>query len=300
MRILSALLLAACSATVRVPASGPPVGGWVSGRYTIEHDGRDRTFWLDVPSTLPDATPVVLLLHGYSDSGTAIREDSGFAVLAEREGFLLLTPDGTKDDRGLRFLDVGYDLHRHRVDDAGLLRALAARMVTDLGADPDAVFATGMSNGGDMSYLLACEDEPFVAAIGPVAGAMFGTHAPSCAPNRRVSVMELHGTDDDVTWWDGDPENEGGWGPYWGVEAGIEHWVAHNALELTEAVDLPDLDPYDGQTVRLFRAWTAVDRTEVRLYTIFGGGHTWPGTYGTQDLDATEEIWAFFAGRVGR
>jgi polyhydroxybutyrate depolymerase len=299
VRALPALLLAACT-TTRVPTAGPPDGGWVTGRYTVDHDGRDRTFWLDVPPALPDAAPVVLLLHGYTDSATAIRADSGFPDLAAREGFLLITPDGTKDARGNRFFDVGYDFHPDRVDDAGLLRALAARMIDDLGADPAAVFATGMSNGGDMSYLLACEDEPFVAAIAPVAGAMFGTYAPDCAPTTRVSVAELHGTHDDVTWWDGDLENEGGWGPYWGQEQGIEHWVAHLGLDQFEETELPDRDPDDGQTVSLFRAWTDLDRAEVRLYTIHNGGHTWPGTSGTGDIDAAEEIWSFFAGRLGR
>lgn len=296
MRALIPLLFAACSAS-RAPLAGPPPGGWSSGRYVVEHDGRDRSFWLDLPAPLPERAPVVLLLHGYTGSGARIRADSGMAALAEREGFVLITPDGTRDGRGHRFFDVGYAFHRRRVDDAGLLRALAGRMVEDLGADPDAVFATGMSNGGDMSYLLACEPEPFVAAIAPVAGSMFGSYAEACAPHARVSVAELHGTADDITRWGGDPDNLDGWGPYWGIEAGIAHWVAHNSLTLTETVDLPDLDPNDGQTVSLFRAWTDVDRAEVRLYTVHGGGHTWPGVNGTGDINASEEIVRFLLAR---
>jgi polyhydroxybutyrate depolymerase len=301
MRAFALCLLAACSPALRVPDAGAPDGGWVSGRYTIAWDGVDRTFWLDVPATLPEHPPVVLVMHGYSESATRIRDYAGFSELVDAEGFLAVYPDGTRDQRGLRFFDVGYAFHDRRVDDVGYLRALVDRLATDLGADRDAVFATGMSNGGDMSYLLACLDEPFVRAIAPVAGGVFESFADPCQPSRRVDVAEFHGTNDDVTWWDGDPTGEGGWGPYWGIERAIGHFATWYELEASEETDLPDRDPTDGSTVRLFRAYTAADATEVRLYSILGGGHAWPGNPGANgDLDTAGEIWSFFARTLDR
>ncbi|GIR57048.1 MAG: hypothetical protein CM15mP64_4600 [Candidatus Neomarinimicrobiota bacterium] len=74
-----------------------------------------------------------------------------------------------------------------------------------------------MSNGGEMSYLLACEFPNYFRAVAPVAGTMMESWYNTCNPEYPTPIFEIHGTNDNVTWWDGDPQDLGGWGPYVGI-----------------------------------------------------------------------------------
>ncbi len=286
------VLVGACTPAIEVPASGPPDGGWQTGSYAIEHDGRRRTFLLDVPDDLQPGAPLVLVIHGYTGQATDLRDYTGFDAISKEHGFVAVYPQGTRDARGQTFFDVGYDFHTERVDDVGFLRALADRLVVDLEVDADSVFATGHSNGGDMSYVLACQTDAWVRAIAPVSGTMMADNA--CTPSRRTSVMEVHGTADDITYFEGDPENVDGWGAYLSTNEVMDFWVDQLDLELEETSALPDLDRDDGSTVALTRWSTAVDDEEVRLYLVEDGGHDWPGAWGNGDLQTSEAIWDFF------
>ena len=124
-----------------------------SGTHTLIVDGRERTFLLDVPGHLRPGAALVLVFHGFTDSAQGIRQTSGFAALAEKHGFVVAYPQGTRDAKGNTFFNVGYSFHRtETIDDVRFARELCARLTGDLRLDPDAVFSTGMSNGGDMSY----------------------------------------------------------------------------------------------------------------------------------------------------
>lgn len=276
------------------PDSAPP-RLLESGAHTLEHDGLVREFRLHLPPELPPGAPLVVAMHGYTSSAATLQRYSGLDDLADEHGFVVVYPEGSRDRWGEQFFEVGYDFHTGTVDDVGFVRALVALLVEDQGLDAAAVFATGMSNGGDMSYRLACEAPELVRAIAPVSGCMMGWLAASCAPENPPPVLEIHGTADDVTLWAGDVDNTDGWGAYLSTEAGIAHWTALHGLDDVDEEALPDLDPSDGSTVRTER-WHGVDRPgEVWLYAVEGGGHDWPGAWGNQDIDASAEIWGFFA-----
>ena len=82
----------------------------------------------------------------------------------------------------------------NKIDDVEFTRKVLDDLATTATIDSKRVFATGMSNGGIMSYRLASELSDQIAAIAPVGGPM-GTD--TCKPKRPVSVIHLHGTDDE-------------------------------------------------------------------------------------------------------
>ena len=215
----------------------PRAWPWKSGTNTLVIDGLERTFLLDVPEHLQPSAALVLVFHGFTGSAEGVRGTSGFTALAEKHGFVAAYPQGTRDAKGNTFFNVGYSFHQsEKIDDIRFARELSARLVRDLNLDPEAVFSTGMSNGADMSYFLARQPKPFVQAIAPVAGCMMSSWTNILAPQTRISVLEVHGTQDKVTWWAGDPQDREGWGAYLGTESLMAFWVKGLALENSRKV----------------------------------------------------------------
>jgi polyhydroxybutyrate depolymerase len=265
-----------------------------SGSQTLEHDGMERGYILHIPDDLSDNAALVVVMHGYSGSAKEIRDYSRMDAVADANGFVVAYPKGTQDFYGYNYFNVGYDFHDDTVDDVGFLAAMVDVVVADLQLNPAAVFATGMSNGGDMSYRLACEAD-WVRAIAPVAGTMMSWFTPSCSPHLPMPVFEIHGTEDDVTWWDGDADDVGGWGPYLGIDAIVDFWVAENGLQLQESTELDNTVATDFSVVEFDRYGGGDSDAELWLYRVVGGGHDWPGAWGNEDIDSSEEVWRFFS-----
>ncbi len=297
MRLIC-LLLAACALLPgRAADSHPPARAWPwkSGTLTLTVNGQKRTFLLDVPKHLQPGAALVLVFHGFTDSAQGIRRKSGFTALARKRGFVAAYLQGTRDAKGNTFFNVGYSFHQsEKVDDIAFARELSARLVRDLELDPDAVFCTGMSNGGDMSYFLARQPRPFVRAIAPVAGCMMSCWTNALSPQTRISVMEVHGTQDKVTWWAGDPQDRQGWGAYLGTEAVMAFWAKGLALEKSQTREMPRARTDGHRAICLHRWWTATDNSEVLLYEIPDGGHEWPRHLGDKDRTTAAVIWEFF------
>ena len=150
-----------------------------------------------------------------------------------------------------------------------------------------------MSNGAEVSYLLACEASETFAAIAGVAGTMFNGIINNCTATQHVSIMEIHGTQDNVTYYNGD-QNDTFWGPYPGQEEVINFWVQNNDCEMIESGYLPNISPNDGSEVFVEKYSSSTTNSHVWFYKVEGGGHDWPGAYGNMDIDSAEEIWKFF------
>jgi polyhydroxybutyrate depolymerase len=266
---------------------------WTTGRHEWTGNGLKRSFWLDVPESRAKDAALVFVFHGYTGSAESIRESSGFSAVAEEHGFVVAYPQGTIDSRGNAFFNVGYSFHQNSsVDDVRFVRELAAALVDDLGLNPNAIFSTGMSNGGDMSYFLASRPDPFVRAIAPVAGTMMVAGHEGFIPRKRVPVMEVHGTDDSITRWAGDLEDADGWGAYFGTLDVMRLWTDGYELEHSESTFFSQPSS-EQKPIRLHRWWTSRDDTEVVLYEIQGGKHVWPESLGRKGISLAEEIWMF-------
>ncbi len=198
--ILVALALGGCAEAPASPSSSSDVGGKADG--VVHELGGDRPARLFVPPQ-DDGTlrPLVLLLHGITQSGALIDEYFRASEHAAREGYFLLAPDGTEGAlTGNRFwnaVDDCCDFGESGVDDAGYLRGLIEEAIATESIDPARVFVLGHSNGGYMAHRMACDSADLIAGIATLAGAQW-TDESQCRPTRPVSVLQIHATSDGV------------------------------------------------------------------------------------------------------
>lgn len=296
------LVFLALSGAVLSAASKP-----ASVQKALAVGGRNRDYRLYVPARLPGDRPAPLLLvfHGGEGEAASIEPLLGFDALADREGFLIAYPDAVgkhwNDGRENR----NFESFRAGVDDVAFVAALIDAIAKDHGVDPGRVFATGISNGGIFAHYLAARLSRRIAAIAPVAGGIAEPFREGFRPERAVSVLMMNGTDDPLVPYHGGGVRRGTNGRVLDTDEAARLWAAANGCAKEPSREaLPDADPNDGCHARRARWTGGREATEVVLYTLEGGGHTWPGgaQYAPQllvgrvcpDLDATAVIWEFF------
>ena len=211
---------------------------------------------------------------------------AGFSKILDAHPFVFAYPDGLPDAKGKRNFQVEYQFQDPKINDVKFAQQLVAQLVRQYKLDPKRVFSTGMSNGADFSYYLARQTKPLVRAIAPIAGCMMVGWDKTLTAKNRIPIMEVHGTKDNVTLWDGDLQNRDGWGAYLGTEAVAAHWGKSLSLTEREAKTR-------GKLTRT-RWWTKRDTTEFVLYTLDGGGHDWPAHLEDPNRSLAEEIVLFF------
>lgn len=274
--------------------------------YSLVQDGRKRTLRVYVPRARDGPLPVVLVLHGGGGTGGGMEwlTRRGFNRIADRDGALIVYPDGI----GHGWND-GRSAHRSAaeaaVDDLAFLRALPLELAALHPVDRTRLYVTGMSNGGMMSYRLACDAAEVFAAAAPVAANMPVELGGACHPARPVPILIMSGVDDPIMPWKGGAIRVL-WmtrGTVLSAEESAARWLALDRCGTLEPEALIEAHPADG-TVAAPRSARCAEGSEVRLYEIRGGGHTWPqgepylgprivGKV-SQALDASETIWAFF------
>ncbi|GAA0914151.1 PHB depolymerase family esterase [Virgisporangium ochraceum] len=281
---------AACGDAGRSPTAPTPVPSGSSAaperpgpgdhRLTIDVGGVTRTYLLHAPPGYTGSTPLplVIAMHVYPGTGAAMRDLTGFDARADRHTFLVAYPDGV--DRGFNAM-----VCCGTADDVAFLKALTGHLVERWRADPDRVFLTGMSNGGDMSFRGAVEASGTFAAIGVVSGGYGGPRAEKVdyVPTSPVSVVTVVGTQD----------------RYFPIfETGLANW--QQRLRCT-----PAAAPAPGPRVRRTVARCA-DGSDVDVYVVPDMGHVWPGTGDGQfavpdaPMNATDLVWEFFAAHPRR
>jgi len=275
--------------------------GFVEERV-IEHEGLERSFLIYVPTNIKENAPLVVAIHGYTSSAKTLMGYSGINQVADKEGFLVAYPQGTKDSRDNNFFNVGYEFHSDsKVNDVNFIREIVLNLTKDYKLNSKRVFATGMSNGGDMSYLLACTSSDLFTAVAPVAGVMMKDTLENCNPVKKIPIFEIHGTKDSISKFEGDMNNEDKWGAYYDLPSTIEFWVNKHALSEKETIQLENKNTEDGTTITFERYWSDESQQEVWFYIVNDGNHTWPGMTGlfsrtaNQDINSAEEIWKFFS-----
>ena len=257
--------------------------------YTCTIDGVERTYKLYLPASRKADAPLIFVLHGYG--GNFNHDDKGFNEAAERHGFAVCYPQGSKDGRGKNCWNVGYPFQADMaVDDISFMCKLAKKLQKEHNLSRRNTFCTGMSNGGEMCYLLAyCRQSTF-RAVAPIAGLTMEWMPKAYTRTRPIPLFEIHGTEDRTSEWTGDLKNEGGWGAYLAVPDAVNYWVERNGCKREVTEKLP-LKSENSHQVISHKYVDAKGGNEVWLYEIIGGGHTW----GNKDLDTAEEIWKFFS-----
>lgn len=282
-----------------------------SERHTLTHAGLERVYYLYVPPDLdPDRpAPLLLALHGGGGTAEGMEKltESGFHALADRDGFVVAYPQGI--DRHWNDGRPTEDrAHQENLDDVGFIAALIDHLAATYPIDPARVYATGISNGGMMSFRLACELSDRVTAVAPVTANLSEALAETCDPARPVPLLILNGTEDPLVRWEGGDIKilRTSRGRVLSVAETVAFWREHNECPAEpEVTHLPDTDPDDGTRVRRERYAPCAAGSVVELVTVEGGGHTWPGGYAylpgwligrtSRDIDANAVIWDFFA-----
>ena len=261
---------------------------------------------LYIPQSAEKNSPLVFMLHGLGSTHTIIMNYSQMNQVADKHGFAVCYPQGIRGaentrhtKKGAPFWNVGYETHKNEtVDDVSFIKSLAIYLQQEYNLDPEKTFCAGMSNGGDMSYLLGCEAPDIFKAIAPITGCMMGWIYESCNKNDPVPVFQVHGTADKTTYYDGDVDNRDKWGAYMGVETTINFWVDRNECKKVNIDTLPDIDRNDGSIVITEKYTSGWNNNEVWFYKVINGDHEWPSGWpvksGNGDLNTSEEIWKFF------
>ena len=200
-------LLAACGSPAKNQTAPTPSAKAIVPGATGEISLDGRAFRLHVPPGYHPATkvPLVVLLHGYSVDSTATSDYFKLSAESDRRGFLYALPNGTVDPQGNKFwnaTDACCDFYHKGIDDSTYLSRLIDTVKASYAVDPTRVYFVGHSNGAFMSYRMACEHADQITAIVSVAGAL-NNDTSRCQPTRPVSILEIHGTADEVISYNG-------------------------------------------------------------------------------------------------
>jgi polyhydroxybutyrate depolymerase len=252
---------------------------------TLTFAGAERTANVHLPPSYDPKVPMAVVLNFHGSSSNAQQEEA-FTQLdnkADSAGFIAVHPDGLGGSWNAGTCCEPAVMNN--TDDVGFVGALLDKLEQELCVDTHRIYATGMSNGAELSHRLACELADRIAAVSAVAG---GNLMKTCKPSRPISVLEFHGDADDMVPIDGD--------------------AMHPSIAETTA-DWAKRDQCTGTPVRSFDKGDAycdthekcAEDVEVSLCVVRGGGHNWPGGidvgilgYVSKDLNANDAMWTFF------
>ena len=277
-------------------------------RY-MNHDGINRSYRIHIPANINRVNALLLVLHGGSGNAKHTEEEltkKGFNILSEKNDFVVVYPNGINH----RWNDGRTENNSViDVDDVGFLTKIIDTVSSEFDLNPERVFSTGISNGGQMSYRLAFEKTDKIAAIAPVVSSIHEALYYNSSPSEPISVFLIAGTDDPLVPYDGGNIvflNKQ-YGTVVSMNETVQFWVNHNNCSKNPVITtLPDMDPTDNCIVTTEEYSNGNNNTTVLFYSIDGGGHTWPsgGEYFTEslvgkicyDFNACEHIWDFFSG----
>lgn len=265
-------------------------------RITV--DGLDRTYQLFIPAAPAEAPALVIVLHGGKGSGTQIMRYTRhrFNTLADETGAIIAYPDAIDGlwDFGEGAVSEALPFRR---DDLKFLRQMITRISAEHNVDPDRIFATGISRGGQASFALACKSPGLIRAIAPVAMPLPDYLEDDCTGTVPLPMLLIHGTDDPIVPYEGGPITVGKTdrGDVLSAEDTLSLFAARNQCGPERSISA------QGEVTRI---QVQGCKAPLRHYRVDGGGHTWPsarrglaafvvGPTNT-DINATDEIWAFF------
>ncbi|NLR94035.1 alpha/beta hydrolase family esterase [Flammeovirga agarivorans] len=241
---------------------------------TVEVNGTKREYTIYIPSTYDGTSPLPILLsfHGLTSNMEFNYGYTKFHELAEEENFIVIHPNGISNK---------WVLTNNNNIDVDFVQILLDHVESSMNVDMNRIYSTGMSMGGFFSFHLACHLTDRIAAIASVTGSMYQPTINTCTPSRSISILQIHGTEDNIV-------------PYSSIEGLLTFWTNHNQTDLSPEIEsVPDINTEDGSTVERYTYSNGEQGTEVHHIKITGGEHDWPGFKGNMDISASLEVWNF-------
>lgn len=257
--------------------------------YGITYQGLDRDFIVYVPESYSheSSSSVVFVYHGFGGSNDQIMYYSDFNTISERENFIIVYPQGS-NFWGYPHWNVGGWTNSSTTDDISLTEFLIELISQEYNINQEKIYATGMSNGGFFSFLLACQSSEKFAAVASVTGSMTIETFNNCNPQREVPVLQLHGTQDPIVQYYGNSSIGS-----IGISEAISYWRTNNYCSNDPIVSqLNDSNPNDNFWVEKILYDDGYNGSVVEHYKIYGGEHVW---FNNQDINSSELIWEFFS-----
>lgn len=246
--------------------------GKMTKQLVVNNTNREYIIYVPENFTGTSSLPLLLSFHGLSSNMNFNYDYTNFSELAERENFIVVHPNG---------IDNRWTVSATNNPDIDFIEALLDQLENDYNIASNRIYSTGMSNGGNFSFTLACGLNDRIAAIASVTGLMLQMAIGDCIPSRPLAVLHIHGTEDLIA-------------NYAFVQGGLDFWTDHNNTNDFPIIsDIPNIDSGDGSTVKRFEYLNGNSNVEVQHLKISGGGHEWPGFSGNMDINASDEVWNF-------
>ena len=278
-------------------------------RFTLNWQGVERNYLVHLPPAAKQTRPMPVLFHLHGGGGTAEGTPGltfgRFNDLANRDGWIVVYPNAVdknwNDGRKASFKTV----EQQNIDDVGFITAIIDKITANYSIDQSRIFCTGMSNGGFMTSKLLCDRAELFRGGAILTASISADYFPLCKPSRPVAVMIMNGTADPLVPYNGGQikvfrKNRG---EIISTNDYVHFWQKENRCTNKTSRKLPDTQQ-DGTTVIVETYSDCATRGALSLYTIHGGGHTWPG--GKQylgeriigktcrDFNACDVIWDYF------
>ena len=251
--------------------------------------GLDREFYVYVPDDIYSKTanpPLLFNLHGYRRQAVDFLGYSGFQILAEEDKLIVIYPQGSilPSSGEPHWNDTGWS-SESPADDVDFISSLIDWSLTNYQINPNRVYATGKSNGGKMSYHLACNLRYRIAGVASVGGTMNPNTYLSCNPSHPTPIIHIHSEDDTVVPIDGN------WRSLPLTEM-MDYWNTYNACEDSRVTAITD-ENNDGESGEVFLNYSCLNQVETKLFLTKNMGHDWPTDLNSYDIIAADEIWKF-------
>lgn len=314
------------------PAQQPPQTSPQDAQQEITINDHTRTFLVHLPQGYDSHQnyPVVVLLHGRDQDAAEMARLTHFDELADRDSIIAVYPNAPSGRWNFGGGEAQYyrrgpyrrpgvwgpgypppaprpapgEGREHRNADIPFLSRMLDKLATRYSVDTRRIYATGLGEGGFMALRLGCSMADRFAAIAAVAAAM--PESLNCVPSRPIPVVFMNGTDDPIVHYNGGRYKDGPM-HLLSAEDSFKEWARLNRCSGKPAESkLPPLQK-GGKDTKVLMFDDCPEGAQVALYSVKGGGHTWPG--GEQylpekevgktstALNANETIWSFLVTR---
>ena len=235
--------------------------------FNLNHDFINRTYYMSYPDNISEqeSAPLIINMHGFGGNSLSQRYYSEMDEFAHEQGIAVVYPQGIVNSIGYASWNVGTFWDFSNLDDVGFIEEMIDKISNDFNIDQDRIYACGMSNGGYMSYELACELEDRIAAFGSVTGNFMLNQSSGqlCEFTREIPIIHFHGTSDSVVDYY-PPSFDGALTPF----ESANFWSLYNDLNIETMEEL-------NNNVEIYTFSNDYSSTIFKHYKVYGGEHDW-------------------------